>query len=327
MCGALRTFSGTQHLFAINPLLPTAAYYPGLGSLTAGLVDLTGLSVFASGLIIIGVARVLITACVFLVAEKVTGRSRTAAGASLVYAANPMFLFWSASFSYENLALPLAAFVVWWIGRTRQETLRPALIAALIVIAAVSVTHHVVGFALAGLLIVWWLAELVTPRSHPARGSVGLMAIVASAASLAWFFLVATPARSYLFADISVALRQTGSRHPRAHRAPPPLRRRFRRGTHLGDTVAGFASVGIILLALPPAVYRAWKRRDHASIAIAIFVAVLFPLTLIPRLAERVWLSRRGHGSTSSSGSGVCWGCWPRMRPGPDIAVSSSGTN
>ena len=108
----------TQHLFAANPLLPTASYYPGLGTLTASLVDLTGLSVFTSGLIIIGVARVLISACVFLVAEKVTGSSRTAAGASVIYAANPMFLFWSASFSYENLALPLAAFAVWWIGRT-----------------------------------------------------------------------------------------------------------------------------------------------------------------------------------------------------------------
>ena len=40
----------TQHLFASNPVLPTAAYYPGLGALTAGLVDLTGLSPFAAGI-------------------------------------------------------------------------------------------------------------------------------------------------------------------------------------------------------------------------------------------------------------------------------------
>ena len=156
-----------------------------------------------------------------------------------------------------------------------------------------SVTHHVVGFALAGLLIVWWLAELVTPRSHPARGSVGLMAIVASAASLAWFFLVATPARSYLFADISVALRQTGSLIL-GHTAPRRLYANGSAAAPTWQTVAGFASVGIILLALPPAVYRAWKRRDHVSIAIAIFVAVLFPLTLIRGLApEGVAISAR----------------------------------
>jgi hypothetical protein len=75
-------------------LLPTAAYYTGLAAIRAGLGDLTGLSPFASGVVIIGVARVLTSACFFLVAERVTGSGRAAAGASLVYAANPMFLFW-----------------------------------------------------------------------------------------------------------------------------------------------------------------------------------------------------------------------------------------
>ena len=108
----------TGHLFALNPLLTTAAYYPGLAAATAGLVDLTGLSTFAAGVLVIAAARALLSACFFLVAEKVMGSSRGAAAASLIYAANPLFLFWSSSFAYENLALPLAAFVVWW-RRTR----------------------------------------------------------------------------------------------------------------------------------------------------------------------------------------------------------------
>jgi len=44
----------TQHVFNSNPLLPTAAFYPGLGAATAGLADLTGLSPFVSGVLIIG---------------------------------------------------------------------------------------------------------------------------------------------------------------------------------------------------------------------------------------------------------------------------------
>jgi len=35
-----------RHLFTWNPLLATAAYYPGLGALTGGVVELTGLSMF-----------------------------------------------------------------------------------------------------------------------------------------------------------------------------------------------------------------------------------------------------------------------------------------
>ena len=283
----------THHLFASNPLLPTASYYPGLGTLTASLADLSGLSVFTSGLIIIGVARVLISACVFLVAERVTGSSRSAAGASVIYAANPMFLFWSASFSYENLALPLAAFTIWWVGRTRQATLRPALIGAVIAIAAVSVTHHVVSFALAALLTAWWLAERLARNPHPARRSVGLLALVAMAASLSWFFLVAKPAHAYLIGDVSVALRQTGSLIL-GHTAPRQLYANGGSSAPTWQTWAGFAAVGIILLALPPALYRAWKRRDHVSIAIAIIVAVCFPLTLVPRLApDAVAISAR----------------------------------
>ncbi len=99
----------THHLFANNPLLPTAAYYPGLGAITAGLTQVTGLSEFAGGLIIVGVARMVFIGSLFLVASRVTRSERAAAVACLVYLANPMFLFFGATFSYENLALPLAA--------------------------------------------------------------------------------------------------------------------------------------------------------------------------------------------------------------------------
>jgi hypothetical protein len=281
----------TQHLFAFNPLLPTASFYPGLAALTAGFVDLTGLSPFASGLLIIGVARVLVSACFFLVADRVTGSNRAAAGASLVYAANPMFLFWSAAFSYENLALPLAAFVVWWVGRTRQG---PALLVATIAIAAVTVTHHVVGLALAALLGAWWLVERLTKRTGVTRRSIGLMFLVAGTATSAWLLLVARQAVSYLFADnILPALRATGSLIV-GHTAPRQLYSSGGVASPTWETFAGFAAVGVLLLALPPALYLAWRRRDRAPMVVAIGVAVLFPLSLVPRLvASGVGISAR----------------------------------
>ena len=191
----------THHLFGLNPLLPAAAYYPGLAAACAGLVNLTGLSTFVSGLLIIGAARLLISACFFLIAEKITESSVAAAGASLIYAANPMFLFWSASFSYENLALPLAAFVIWWISRTRDETSRLITISTITAIAAVTVTHHVSAFALTALLGAWWLAERLFRRSCPGRRGIGAMALVAGSASLFWFFFVARSATYYLFGE------------------------------------------------------------------------------------------------------------------------------
>ena len=248
----------THHLFAFNPLLPTAAYYPGLAAAAATLASLSGLSPFASGLFIIGAARLLISACIFLVAEKVTGSSRSAAGASLVYAANPMFLFFSSMFTYENLALPLAAFVVWWLGRTRHQTGRLVPIVTVISIVAVSVTHHVAGLALTALLGAWYLAERFTKRPTAGQRSVGLMTLVAGTASLMWFFSVARLAASYLLANnVLPALQQTASLVV-GHTAPRHL---YTSGGYVApawQTLAGFAAVGLLVLALPLALYRAW---------------------------------------------------------------------
>ena len=84
-----------------------------------------------------------------------------------------MFLFWSATFSYENLALPLAAFVVWWIGRTRARGDLASMVVAVVGVIAVTVTHHVVGFALSALLGGWWLAERVGCRFDKGGAAAG----------------------------------------------------------------------------------------------------------------------------------------------------------
>ena len=283
----------TGHLFAENPLLPTAGYYPGLAAITAGLVVLTGLSPFAAGVLIVGAARVLFSACFFLVAERVTGSSRGAAAASLIYAANPMFLFWSSTFSYENLALPLAAFVLWWLAKTRHSRNRPAHAVTVIAIVAVIVTHHIAGFALAALLVAWWLAEVYT-RSRPSASghidwkawrTLGFMAIVAGAGTLVWFLFVARPAATYLFTEnIYPALRQTGS----LLLGDTERRALYRSGGYTPpewETLAGASALGVLLLALPLGLYQAWRRRDRAPMVVAMAVAVAFPLSLAPRLA------------------------------------------
>jgi len=282
----------THHLFDANPLLPTAAYYPGLAAVTAGVVDLTGLSPFAAGIVVIGLARLLFSGCFFLVAERVTGSDRAAAVAGLVYAANPMFLPWSSTFSYENLALPLAIFVVYWIGRTRYQGRPAADILTVVVIGAIAVTHHVVGFALTALLAGWWLAEhlRVAPigsrvERRAARRKVGVMALVAGAAVGVWFFVVAKPAPAYLLTNnIVPAVRQTIS----LLIGQAPRRQLYTSGGHIApawETVAGAAAVGIPLLLLAPALHRAWRQPRRAALVVAAAIAVAFPLSLAPRFA------------------------------------------
>jgi hypothetical protein len=281
-------------IFEYNPLLPTVMYYPGLAAVTAGLVELTGLSVFVSGLIVVGVARVIVSACIFLIAEKVTRSDRAAGLASLVYAANPMFLFWSSSFSYEDLGLPLAFFVVWWLGRTRTAVSYPAQLITVVVIFAVTVTHHISAFALAGVLGSWYLASVIARRPRKERRYVGSFALLSLVTSTSWFFVVARPAAAYIVdQNIAPGLRQlrslvlgghAGRQLYSAGGATPPA----------WYTLAGFAAIVVIMLGLLPALHRAWTGfaarnaenplRRHLPVLIVVLISALFPVTLLPRL-------------------------------------------
>lgn len=278
----------TGHLFNWNPLLATAPYYPGLAALTAGLVNLTGLSVFAAGLLVIGMGRVLFCACLYLVAERITQSGRGAAAASLIYMTNPMFLLWSSTFAYENLALPLAAFTVWWIGRTRRHADFASTVLAAVGIFAVIVTHHIVGFALAALLAAWWLAERVGCHSvKPTRQQVGIMALLAWSAALTWFFVVAHPAPAYLLTNNLFPALDDIRSLILGQAAPRKL---YASGAFVSPTwepIAGFAAILILLLALPAALRRAWMLRHRAAVAVAMVLAVGYPLSLGPRLAPR----------------------------------------
>jgi hypothetical protein len=275
-----------RHLFTWNPLLPTAAYYPGLGALTAGVVQLTGLSIFVAGLLVLGIARVIACACFYLIFETVTHSARAAAAASLIYMANPMFLLWSSTFAYENLALPLGAFVVWWIGRTRNRGGPLRMLLAVAGVLAVTVTHHIVGLALAGLLLAWWLAEHVDYRpSQAARRRVGILALVACCATLTWFFFVARPAPTYLVThNLFPAVRDTLSLI-RGQTAPRKLYSAGAVVPPAWEPLAGFTAILVLMAALPVALLVARSSCRRAPMAVAAALAIAFPLSLVPRLA------------------------------------------
>ena len=282
------------HIFQYNPLLPTAAYYPGLAAVTAALVRLTGLSIFVSGLIVIGAARIIISACLYLVAEKITGSSRAAAVASIIYAANPMFLFWSSQFAYESLGLPLAAFVVWWLYTTRKNEGRAAQIVTVLAIGAVTITHHISAFALTGILAMWFFTELIARKPREQRRYVGAFTLLAGSMCILWFFLVARPAAGYLIGqNIEPTLQETIkliSGHPGRHLyGGGPV-------SPAWFTLLAFAAIAVIMLALPLALYRAWNMfapprhgralYQHASLAVAAIIAISFPFTLLPRFTS-----------------------------------------
>jgi hypothetical protein len=276
----------THHLFTFNPLLPASSVYPGLETATSPIVEMTGLSPFVAGLLLVGVARMLFIGSFFYVTQRVTGSSRAAAGATLVYASNPMFLFWSAYFSYENLALPLAAFVVWWIAGTRRQPGRGTLVIGTLGIGAVTVTHHVAGFALAAFLIGWWAAERILRGPDASVRRLGAMAALSSAASVAWMATLARPAMAYLWSEnIYPGISQTVA-IIQGHLAARTLYSSAGSTAPVWERLAGFGGVAVLLLLLPAGVYLAWSRHSsRPALLVAAAVAAMYPLSLVPRLA------------------------------------------
>src|SRR5206468_2752793 len=105
----------TGHLFTSNPLLPVTPDYPGLASVVAALASVTHLTVFAAGVIVVGAARMVMILAIYLLFELTTS-PRAAGLGVLAYAAAPNFLFFSAQFSYESLALPIGAVAVYVVS-------------------------------------------------------------------------------------------------------------------------------------------------------------------------------------------------------------------
>jgi uncharacterized membrane protein len=154
-----------NHLFSPNSILPVTPYYPGLATVTAAAVHLSGLSVFASGVLVLGVARLILILALFLLYEQITHSARVAGIAAAIYTTNSNFVFYGAQFSYESLALPLALMVVFAAARRQdaeQYNYRTGLtLVALLGIGSVVVTHHLTSYFLAAVLVLW----VVTTRT------------------------------------------------------------------------------------------------------------------------------------------------------------------
>src|SRR5579859_1035952 len=176
----------TGRLFTQNPILPVSALYPGLESATAAIMRLAGLDGFSAGLIVVGLARLIMVLALFLLFEQVGRSARVASLASLLYMANANFLFWSAQYSYESLALPLAVLVLFAVVR-RDAARLPAerlslTVVALLMTCAVVVSHHLSSYFLAAALLLWALLFWGQRQAAFRRATIWLSRVTASVA-------------------------------------------------------------------------------------------------------------------------------------------------
>ncbi len=280
----------SQALFGSNPILPVTPSYPGLEAVTATLTSAGGMSTFAAGLIVVGVARIILMLAFFLLYEEITKSVRVAGLATAFYAASPHFLFFIADFSYESLALPFAILAMLAVVRARSQfsAVRPGWgIVAIAAILAVVVTHHMTSYALVALLVALCL---MPPTWWPARRWPWVFAATAVAATAAWLFFVASNTVGYLSPVITHAISDTF----RTAAGESTTRDLFSSPTGqvapTWEHVVGVGAAVVVVAALPIGLRALWRDYGKQPVAVLLGCAsVAYVGTLGARLVPAAW--------------------------------------
>lgn len=271
----------TGHLFHTNPIVSAYASYPGIELATSSLAQVSGLSLFASGVILVGAARTVLAISLFAAIERLIG-ARAAGIACLVYATNPSFLLFDAQFGYESLALPLAILTVAVLVQ-RRHALRWEGALALFLTCSVVVTHFATTLWLLVLMIAWVLIDSlpITSRIAPPPR---LTALLGSAIALGWFFVTARtttvrelgPVVSSAFSSvIGLVSGKSAAKHlftPASGPSDGPV-------LHM----MGFLSVGVLLALVITSIWH-WRRVRESIQIVLLVLMMVYPLSLILRL-------------------------------------------
>jgi hypothetical protein len=302
----------TGRLFQPNVLLPVISAYPGLASVTAAIVHMSEATPFLAAVMVIGCARLVLTWSLFLLFWQATRSARLAGMASLVYMANPNYLFFQSEFAYESLALPLGAATLTFLVREDGEPDRRLRVAYrltwLVTLAAVLVTHHMTSLALVAFILLLLVVECIQRRRVALRSVLVPAALIAVVGASLWTGLVATRAIGYLRPVLRGAGAELGTLATDASApatildtitAPArevrddtraPRRQLFRNFANelapLGERIIGMASVPAMVFVLPFGLWQVWTR-DRRAVNLALGAASLvYPFTLALRLTR-----------------------------------------
>jgi hypothetical protein len=301
----------TGHLFSSNPIAAGYPAFPGLETITAALSELSGLSIFPAGVIVIGVARATLMVALFLLLERVVGSARGAGIGVAIYACNPSFLYFDAQFGHESLALLLGGTLLlvavdWVEPAGLKPRLATGLLATMVVVAcAMTITHHMTSYALSAFLVCWAILAALESRRWTVTGpkrpvlrgkkfSLGgrslvrsptVPAVLVTALAGGWFIFVGggqtTQELGSVFsgaADSVVRLIFGGS-------GPKTL---FQGSAQSNSTLAqilAFISVIPLLALIPWGIWKTWRALDAGALWRTLsLVALLYPVTLGLRL-------------------------------------------
>ena len=301
--------------------------FPGLASATSALMSLTGMSSFGAGVILIGLARLLLVVALFVLFTRVSDSHRLAGIAVIIYAGSSNFLYWGVQYSYESLSLPLLVAVL--AAFAEREAASPKLLRAWVVpivlgTLAVIVTHHLTSYALVivllALALIYRLVRSPKPNPWP-------FAVFAAVLAVGWMVVAAGNTVDYLSPVFSGAVSSFwntifGESKARGLFQSPSADIVYK--TPFVARLVTLAAVGLLLLGYFAGFREAWARRAKRPFVILFcFGGAAFFATLGLRLAPGAWETGNRAGMYLFIGLAfvVAYAVLRLMRAGPRLLL------
>lgn len=278
----------TGHAFLSNPLVSAARGFPGLELTTIAVRNLTGVSMFHAGEIVIAVAHILALLGIFIIAERLLRSPRAAGLAALCFFVSPGFMYFTTQYSYESLAITFVIWVLALLALAADPTLsmrqRWTWLAVVgLVGEACVVTHHVSSYvAVLALLAFAALATVQRARVKTAQSPVPFWVVAGTLAvsAVLWALWTFAGVGSYLTEPLISAWHQVGhllSFHPQS-------RTLFSGGTAPSyESMAAYATVGIAVVAGAFGLATLWRYRPRRvlMVVLAALGLLYFPSLLV----------------------------------------------
>lgn len=136
-------------------------YYPGLEILTVFLKNITGDSIFKSGILIIGIIHSFIAIFLYLFFKQISSAKIAAIG-TFAYFFNGSYTYFNTYFSYESIGLPLLVLFLFTVSYRNLPTnqIKIAFI-QIILLVAIVITHHYSSYMLLLFLIVLLIIQII----------------------------------------------------------------------------------------------------------------------------------------------------------------------
>lgn len=284
----------SSQLFKENSLLPVSPLYPGLEIATTAVANLTGLSIFGAGVIVVGIARLVLVLALYLFYEQLSGSVRIAGIASAIYMGNPHFVIFDAQFAYESLALALWMTVLLALlcrARAHDGERSGLNIVAVVGLWSLVATHHATSYMTAIFLILWAATTAVYKRwfgaTQPGIIWVAFLAIITNAI---WLVCVASITIGYLAPHLQGAIMSILNLIAGEGSDRELFASNSGVVTPLLEKLIGLGAPGLIMLCLPIGLLSFWRTaREDATACTLALGALTYPVTLVMRLTGGGW--------------------------------------